>query len=72
MFYNGKVVSVEPPNFVELTVVDCPPNVKGNTASGGEAPVPAAGLALQAWPCRPGPAQLALRSWSQQGRGGRG
>jgi Elongation factor P, C-terminal/Elongation factor P (EF-P) OB domain len=35
MFYSGKVISVEPPNFVELEVVDTPPGVKGNTASGG-------------------------------------
>ncbi|KAG1665339.1 hypothetical protein FOA52_011753 [Chlamydomonas sp. UWO 241] len=34
MFYNGKVISVDPPGQVELEVVDCPPNVKGNTASG--------------------------------------
>lgn len=35
MFYDGKVISVEAPNFVELEVVDTPPGVKGNTASGG-------------------------------------
>eukprot|EP00775_Hariotina_reticulata_P003323 gene3323-3600_t len=35
MFYQGKVISVEPPNFVELEVTDTPPGVKGNTASGG-------------------------------------
>jgi hypothetical protein len=29
-----QVISVEPPNFVELEVVDTPPGVKGNTASG--------------------------------------
>eukprot|EP00955_Chlamydomonas_euryale_P098142 365125-Chlamydomonas_euryale.AAC.7 len=34
MFYNGNVISVDPPKSVELEVVDCPPNVKGNTASG--------------------------------------
>ncbi|GAX81425.1 hypothetical protein CEUSTIGMA_g8855.t1 [Chlamydomonas eustigma] len=34
MFYNGKVVSVDPPAFVDLEVVECPPGVKGNTASG--------------------------------------
>eukprot|EP00199_Chlamydomonas_sp_CCMP681_P005680 CAMPEP_0119109062 /NCGR_PEP_ID=MMETSP1180-20130426/17060_1 /TAXON_ID=3052 ORGANISM="Chlamydomonas cf sp, Strain CCMP681" /NCGR_SAMPLE_ID=MMETSP1180 /ASSEMBLY_ACC=CAM_ASM_000741 /LENGTH=229 /DNA_ID=CAMNT_0007094771 /DNA_START=11 /DNA_END=700 /DNA_ORIENTATION=- len=33
--FNGKVLSVDPPSFVDLTVVECPPNVKGNTASGG-------------------------------------
>ncbi len=35
MFHNGKVISVEPPNFVELQVTSCGPNVKGNTAAGG-------------------------------------
>lgn len=34
MFYNGNVIAVEPPMVVELQVVDTPPNVKGNTASG--------------------------------------
>jgi hypothetical protein len=29
-----QVISVEPPNFVELEVTDTPPGVKGNTASG--------------------------------------
>jgi len=36
LFYNGKVISVEPPSFVELLVVSTPPGIKGNTASGGE------------------------------------
>jgi hypothetical protein len=35
LFYNGKVISVDPPQFVDLIVQECPPNVKGNTASGG-------------------------------------
>lgn len=35
VFYNGQVISVEPPNFVDLEVTDTPPGVKGNTASGG-------------------------------------
>lgn len=34
LFYNGKVISVEPPQFVDLVITDTPPNVKGNTASG--------------------------------------
>lgn len=38
MFFNGKVISVEPPNFVELQVTSCGPNVKGNTAAGGSKP----------------------------------
>ncbi|GBF87327.1 elongation factor P [Raphidocelis subcapitata] len=35
VFYNGKVISVEPPAFMELLVTETPPGVKGNTASGG-------------------------------------
>lgn len=38
LFYNGKVISVDPPAFVELEVSECPPNVKGNTQSGGSKP----------------------------------
>lgn len=35
MKYNGIVIGVEPPTTVELQVIDTPPNLKGNTASGG-------------------------------------
>lgn len=38
MFYNGKVISVVPPQFMDLKVVDTGPNVKGNTTSGGSKP----------------------------------
>jgi len=31
-FYKGKAFSVEPPNFVELEVVDCEPAVAGDTS----------------------------------------
>jgi len=31
-------VGVEPPTFVELQVVETPPGVKGDTASGGSKP----------------------------------
>ena len=31
--YKGEVFSVEPPAFVELTVTECEPGVKGNTAT---------------------------------------
>lgn len=31
-FYKGKAFSVEPPNFVELLIVDCEPAVAGDTA----------------------------------------
>ncbi len=34
-FYEGKPVGVEPPVFVEMEVVETPPGVKGDTASGG-------------------------------------
>ncbi len=32
-FYKGKCFIVEPPNFVELEVVECEPGIKGDTAS---------------------------------------
>lgn len=32
-FYHGKAFQVEPPNFVELKVVEAEPGVKGDTAS---------------------------------------
>ena len=32
-FWNGNVISVEPPTFVELVVTECEPGVKGNTAT---------------------------------------
>jgi hypothetical protein len=35
LFYNGKVISVDVPQFMDLKVVETSPNVKGNTASGG-------------------------------------
>lgn len=38
LFYNGKVISVEPPQFIDLKVVETSPNVKGNTAAGGSKP----------------------------------
>lgn len=31
--WNGEVIAVDPPTFVELTVVECEPGVKGNTAT---------------------------------------
>jgi hypothetical protein len=34
MLFVLQVISVEPPNFVELEVTEAPPGVKGNTASG--------------------------------------
>lgn len=36
--WNGKVISVEMPNTVELVVTETDPGVKGNTAQGGSKP----------------------------------
>ena len=36
--WNGAPLSVTPPNFVELEVVDTDPGLKGDTASGGTKP----------------------------------
>ncbi len=36
--YEGKPIGIELPTAVVLKVVDCPPNIKGNTASGGTKP----------------------------------
>ena len=38
LFHNGKAISVEPPNFVELLVTQADPGVKGDTAQGGSKP----------------------------------
>jgi len=35
MYYNGKPISIELPNFVELKVTETDPGLKGDTASGG-------------------------------------
>jgi hypothetical protein len=34
LFWNGTVISVDPPTIVELEVLETDPNVKGNTTSG--------------------------------------
>ena len=39
LFYQGEMIKVKPPNFVDLKVVEAPPGVKGDTATGGEKPV---------------------------------
>ncbi len=36
--YNGEPLSVTPPNFVELEVVETDPGLKGDTAQGGSKP----------------------------------
>lgn len=38
LLWNGKVISVDIPNTVELEIVETDPGVKGNTASGGSKP----------------------------------
>jgi len=38
LYADGRPVAVEPPNFVELEVVETPPGVKGDTVSGGGKP----------------------------------
>lgn len=35
VLYNGAVIAVEPPNFVELKVAETEPGVRGDTATGG-------------------------------------
>ncbi len=39
LMYEGKIIGVELPVFVDLKVVEAPPGVKGDTASGGTKPV---------------------------------
>ena len=36
LFHNGKAISVDVPQVVELKVVETPPNFKGDTASAGK------------------------------------
>lgn len=36
--FNGNIIGIDIPNFVELEVTDTPPGEKGNTASGGTKP----------------------------------
>ena len=36
--WNGEPISVTPPNFVELTVADTDPGLKGDTAQGATKP----------------------------------
>ena len=35
LFYKGKAIGVELPNFVELTITDTAPGIRGDTATGG-------------------------------------
>lgn len=38
LMFQGKSIGVELPNYVELKVIDTPPGIKGDTASGGSKP----------------------------------
>ena len=38
LFHNGKAISIELPTFLELTVTQTDPGLKGDTASGGSKP----------------------------------
>ncbi|HEX3033053.1 MAG TPA: elongation factor P [Bacillota bacterium] len=38
MTFQGKTIGVDLPTFVELTVVETPPGIKGDTSSGGSKP----------------------------------
>jgi len=38
LYFDGRVVGIEPPMFVELEVKDTPPNIKGATASASPKP----------------------------------
>ena len=47
-FYKGSAFSVEPPNFVELTIVECEPGIQGDTSKAGNKPATLeTGLILQ-------------------------
>ncbi|MCR5553421.1 MAG: elongation factor P [bacterium] len=47
-FYKGEAFSVEPPNFVELTIVECEPGIQGDTSKAGNKPAKLeTGLTLQ-------------------------
>ena len=47
-FYKGEAFSVEPPNFVELTIVECEPGIQGDTSKAGNKPAKLeTGLVLQ-------------------------
>ena len=36
--WNGAPLAVQPPNFVELKIVECDPGIRGDTAQGGGKP----------------------------------
>ena len=38
LFWNGRAIAVQMPNFVVLTIVECEPGVRGDTATGASKP----------------------------------
>ncbi|MEB3186567.1 MAG: elongation factor P [bacterium] len=46
LYFQGAIMGISIPNFVELEIVDTPPGVKGDTASGGGKPATLAGGAV--------------------------
>lgn len=38
LFFNGNVIGIDPPNFVELEVTETDPGLRGDTSSGGSKP----------------------------------
>lgn len=38
LYYKGRPVNIELPNFIEAEITQCDPGVKGNTANGGSKP----------------------------------
>lgn len=38
LFFNGAVIGIDPPNFVNLEVTETDPGVRGDTSSGGSKP----------------------------------
>ncbi|MCK9544062.1 MAG: elongation factor P, partial [Novosphingobium sp.] len=38
LYFNDRPISVNPPLFMELEVIETPPGVKGDTAQGGSKP----------------------------------
>lgn len=46
LYFQGAIMGVSIPNFVELPIIDTPPGVKGDTASGGGKPATLEGGAV--------------------------
>ena len=46
LYFQGAIMGISIPNFVELEIIDTPPGVKGDTASGGGKPATLSGGAV--------------------------